>query len=187
MRTTILLALLAAPALVACGDPVIDAKIEALGDEIPGVAPGEHHRPGQPCLVCHGAYKGITPKMSVAGTIFSTPSRGTNEPVPVEGVIVTVTDSFGDVKTKTTNCIGNFYITEDEWLPGFPLAAKIEYPTPSGGTSPVYMSTRIGRDGSCASCHQGNIGPSSPGLIYCVDQPTDPFPPPDDSCPGVAP
>jgi hypothetical protein len=161
-----------------------------LPDEVPGVAQSEYHRPGQPCLLCHGPYGGAKPEMSVAGTIFAIPDPEGKHPLGVDGVKVTITDSFGDVKTKKTNCIGNFYITADEWEPGFPLAAKIEYPTPGGAkdaTTPAYMTTRIGRDGSCAGCHQGARSESSPGWVYCLQADTDPFPAPDKSCPGVPP
>ena len=45
---------LAASLVWACGDPVHDARVAALGDERPGVPAGPNHRPGQPCLACHG-------------------------------------------------------------------------------------------------------------------------------------
>ncbi len=180
------------PALVllaaGCGNPAIDQQIAALPPEVPGVPQSEFHRPGQPCLLCHGAYVGATPEMSVAGTVFGTPVEAGQDPTPVGNVTVTITDSFGVVQTKVTNCIGNFYITTDEWLPGFPLAAKIEYPSLSGtGTTPTYMNTRIGRDGSCAGCHFGARALDTPGVVYCVDAPADPFPPPGSSCQGVPP
>lgn len=172
-------------ALAGCGNPAIDQQVDALPPEVPGVPQSEFHRPGQPCLLCHGPYGGAKPEMSVAGTIFATPGKA---PTPVGGVVVTITDSFGDVHTKTTNCIGNFFIKSDEWLPGFPLAAKIEYPSLGGtGTTPAYMSTRIGRDGSCAGCHHGVRGLDTPGSVYCVDAPTDPFPAPGSDCQGVPP
>lgn len=185
-RASIALGLaLAAPAASGCGNPVVDQKVAALPPEVAGVAPSEYHRPGQPCLLCHGPSGAATPQMSIAGTIFATPGKS---PTPVADVVVTITDSFGDVKTKKTNCIGNFFITADEWQPGFPLAAKIEYPSVSGtGTTPAYMSTRIGREGSCAGCHQGQRADDSPGFVYCVDAPADPFPKPGTDCQGVAP
>lgn len=170
-----------------CGNPAIDDKVAVLGPEVEGVEPSQYHRPGQPCLLCHGPYGGAKPEMSVAGTIFAIPPRKGKPGVGVENVIVTITDSFGDVKTKKTNCIGNFFIKADEWQPGFPLAAKIEYPDPGGGkgTTPAYMSTRIGRDGSCAGCHEGPRSESTPGGVYCVDATESPFPEPDENCPGV--
>jgi hypothetical protein len=183
LHLSLTLALLA----IGCGDPVTDDQVAALPDEVPGVALSEFHRPGQPCLLCHGPYGGKSPEMSIAGTIFATPQQGKKPPTPVGGVIVTITDAFGDVKTKKTNCIGNFYFTADEWQPGFPLAAKIEYPDVGGGkgTTPAYMSTRIGREGSCAGCHRGPRAEDTPGSVFCVDQDTDPFPAPGKDCQGV--
>jgi hypothetical protein len=189
------LALLALAGLPACSNPVVDQKIADLGPEVDGVLPSEFHRAGQPCLLCHGPYGGASPQMVVAGTIFATPEHKGKAPSGVEGVIVTITDSFGDSpkKIKKTNCIGNFFITLDDWPtaagPGFPLAAKIEYPSVGGGkgTTPAYMSTRIGRDGSCAGCHFGPRAEDSPGSVFCVDATTDPFPVPGSDCPGVPP
>jgi hypothetical protein len=186
VRAKILL-LPALASLLGCGNPAIDQQIAALPPEVAGVPKSEFHRPGQPCLLCHGPYVGASPEMSVAGTVFATPVTS-GAPTPVGSVVVTVTDSFGDVHTKTTNCIGNFYITTDEWQPGFPLAAKIEYPSLSGsGTTPAYMSTRIGRDGSCAGCHHGPRADDTPGSVYCVDADADPFPVPGKDCQGVPP
>lgn len=182
------LAILGALSASACGNPVIDDKVALLGPEVEGVAKSEYHRPGQACLLCHGPYGGAKPEMTVAGTVFAIPAKKGKKSVGVEDVVVTITDSFGDVKTKKTNCIGNFFITADEWQPGFPLAAKIEYPTPGGpedSTTPAYMSTRIGRDGSCAGCHEGPRSETTPGAVFCVDATTSPFPAPDDDCPGV--
>lgn len=177
---------LAGLGLVGCSNPLIDDKVALLGPEAAGVAASEWHRPGQPCLLCHGPYGGASPEMSVAGTVFATPEKKGKTPVGVEKVIVTITDSFGDVLEKKTNCIGNFFITTEEWKPGFPLAAKIEYPDPKDdGTTPVYMATRIGRDGSCAGCHEGRASETSPGSIYCVEADKSPFPKPDADCPGV--
>jgi hypothetical protein len=188
LATTFALALVALVALSACSNPVVDQKVEALGPEVAGVEPSEWHRPGQPCLLCHGPYGGAEPEMAVAGTVFATPGKKGKDPVGVEDVVVTITDSFGDVVEKKTNCIGNFFITAEEWKPGFPLAAKIEYPDPAGGdgTTPAYMATRIGRDGSCAGCHVGPPSETSPGSLYCVAADKSPFPKPGDDCPGVA-
>src|SRR5207249_3431097 len=38
---------------IACGDPVHDDAVAALGPEAPGVRPGPTPRPGQPGLTCH--------------------------------------------------------------------------------------------------------------------------------------
>ena len=44
----------AASALAACVDESHELQVQALGAEVPGVPMGPLHRPGQPCLVCHG-------------------------------------------------------------------------------------------------------------------------------------
>jgi hypothetical protein len=185
----------ALPALGGCGNPVIDVKVAALGGEVPGVEPSEFHRPGQPCLDCHGVYGGASPQMSIAGTIFAAPID--KLPTPVEKVNVVITDSFGNKNGKgptetppqrLTNCVGNFFFTRDEFDPGFPLEAKIECPTKPGSadTTGHYMSSRISREGSCAACHTGARDQGSPGWVYCVENPAaSPFKPPGSECQGV--
>jgi len=179
---TALLVLLAGAGLGACASPVNDDKIDALGGEKPGVLESEFHRPGQPCVLCHDSYEGASPQIAVGGTVFAAPS----EPVPVEGVVVTLTDSSGITFTKTTNCIGNFFITADEWTPAFPLRAEIECPIPgSTDTDRFVMGTRIGRDGSCAGCHFNAPSQSSPGWVYCSETIRQPPYKVSDSCEGT--
>jgi hypothetical protein len=185
----------AALCLFGCGNPVVDVKIAALGGEVIGVEPGEYHRPGQPCLVCHGVYGGASPLMSIAGTIFASPID--KLPTPAPGVNVVITDAFGNKNGKgptetpperKTNCVGNFFFRKDELNPGFPLEAKIECPTKPGSdeTAGIYMSSRISREGSCGACHQGARDQGSPGWVYCVEDPAkSPFDPPGTECPGV--
>ncbi len=206
-------------ALLGCGNRAIDVKVDSLGPEVEGIEQGPYHRPGQPCILCHG-YGGQEPTMVVAGTIFGTPAKGDtigtnadwpklwniwdggeNEPIPVEGALVTITDSLGKVVTKETNCVGNFYIETSEEPLAFPLHAEIEckpggWPQGSPGGCDVndftdgcdrqVMTTRIGRDGSCAGCHYGDRNQGSPGWIYCApEQPSPPFARPTSECPGV--
>jgi hypothetical protein len=147
----------------ACGNPVIDTKIEALGGEQAGVPPGPYHRPGQPCTLCHSDYYGVSPKIVIGGTVFA----DLNSFKTVEDVEVVLTDSIGETRTLVTNCIGNFYITADTWNPQFPLAAEIRFPVyNTDGTEQTdptdkskvirkvkAMGSVISRDGSCASCH----------------------------------
>ncbi|MFO0755277.1 MAG: hypothetical protein U0359_02225 [Byssovorax sp.] len=175
----------ALPAVLAigCGNPALDVRIDALGGEVPGVEPSEYHRPGQPCLLCHGPYKGAEPELAIGGTIFAIPAKSDDDAfTPVEGVTVTLTDAFRVEKTVKTNCIGNFYIKKDDWDPGFPLQAKIDC---GKGTVPRYMSTRISRAGSCADCHTGKQDQGSPGWVYCVDEAKSPFKGPGKDCPGI--
>ena len=59
-------------ALVGCFvDPVHDEQVAALGPEPAGESPGPLHRPGQPCLVCHGGLGPAHQSFSVAGTVFA--------------------------------------------------------------------------------------------------------------------
>lgn len=184
------LALAASSAVLGCGNRAVDERIAALGEEDPGVPPSEFHRPGQPCLLCHGEYLRETPLMSVGGTIYAYPTKTPEEkPLPVKGVKVKLIDSFGEKFESYTNCAGNFYVEADKWKPAFPLRAEIEYPVPGDleSTKRVVMSTRISRDGSCAGCHFGPPNQGTPGYVTCaVAQTNPPFPPQEASCPGAA-
>src|SRR5262249_20277323 len=83
-------------ALLGCGNPSRDVEIKALGGEVPGVPASAFHRPGQPCIDCHGPYKGAKPEMALAGTVFAIPMLNeTSIPVPVGNVKITVTDALG--------------------------------------------------------------------------------------------
>lgn len=171
------------PALVsvgsaACGNRAIDSRIEALGPEAPGIAPSEFHRPGQPCVLCHSDYEGAEPEISVGGTIFGTPSKDGSLPVVVEKAVVTLVDSEGEVRTATTNCAGNFFLTKEQWNPSFPLKVEVNYPDPADPTRirpALPMQSRISRDGSCAGCHHGQRTQASPGFVFCEEAPKVPF------------
>jgi hypothetical protein len=181
---------LAASLLLAmgCGNRAVDERIAVLGDEDPNVPTGEFHRPGQPCLLCHGEYLEETPLMTVGGTVYAFPVRPNETPSPVKGVKVILTDAFGETFSAGTNCAGNFFITKDQWKPAFPLRAELEYPVPGaeGSTKRVVMSTRISRDGSCAGCHAGPPNQGSPGWVTCAEAQTDPpFPPQEAACLGA--
>jgi hypothetical protein len=134
--------------------------------------------------------------MVIAGTIYATPDTV----IPVSGAIVTLTDSLGDVKTaKASNCIGNFFISADDWQPAFPLRAEVTCPIPLPGGDHVnrriVMSTRISRDGSCSHCHEYTgpdqafhpvSGQTSPGLISCAQtMPNPAFRTPGKECQGI--
>jgi hypothetical protein len=183
-------ALAIAIALGACGNPSLDSPIEALGEELGGVPASEFHRPGQPCVLCHSSYENADPDMSVGGTIFAVPKATLPSKVPVQGAVVRITDASGDVfQSRPTNCVGNFWVTKEDWDPLFPLAVEVIYKDPTTSEErAATMSTRIGRDGSCATCHTMD-GPdqASAGRVYCTDaNPPPPFPGVDDGCAGKA-
>lgn len=133
-------------AAFSCVDPVHDDAVEALGSEVRGVRPGPKHRPGQPCLTCHGADGPGEPEMSIGGTVYDV--RAGTEGMP--RVTVTITDAKGDARELTTNSVGNFYVFKQEWDPAFPLTVSL-----SGDGTEQVMKTTIGRDGACATCHRG--------------------------------
>lgn len=180
---------------IGCADPLETDRIKALGGEVPGVDPSEFHRPGQPCVLCHSPEGGATPYMAFAGTIFATP----NTVVPVEGVVVTLTDALSNVKTaKPSNCIGNFFITTDDWTPAYPVRAEIVCPIPqSSSDRRSVMPVRIYRDGSCGGCHKYTgtdpkfksiaVSPQeSPGWVACgQEMPVPNYRTPGSECQGV--
>ena len=186
---------LAASAALAfgCGNPIADNQIEAWGDELPEVPPGEHHRPGQPCVLCHSVAGGASPELVLGGTIFADQRSF----LPVEGAEVVVYDAVGDVYTMTSNCIGNFYLPNEGLAPQFPLAVEVRCPKYDGAGNLMEtkkirsMNSWISRDGSCATCHslRGTQNDST-GWIFCNDETeitSNPYPEVAESCPGVPP
>ncbi len=183
----------AAFASAACGNPVTDDAIEAWGGELPNVPAGEHHRPGQPCVLCHSVAGGASPRLLLGGTIFSDQTSF----LPVEGAEVVIYDAVGDSYKMTSNCIGNFFLEAGDKAPQFPLAAEIRCPTYSAdgekleAQKVVSMNSWISRDGSCATCHSLNgTGPSSTGWLFCNSPDeiaSNPYPPVADDCPGEPP
>jgi hypothetical protein len=147
----------AAAAPLGCVDVVHDDQVQALGDEQSGVSPGPTHRPGQPCLVCHGGQGPSSYQLSLGGTVYQTQGQT----APAVGVQVVVEDITGATMTLDTNSAGNFFMPAARWQPHFPLTMQV-----TDGTTVQQMSTNAGRDGSCAGCHTASAGPRSPGPIY---------------------
>jgi hypothetical protein len=143
--------------LGACADPVHDDRVEALGGEDPNVEPGPLHRPGQPCVTCHGNKGPAESEYSVAGTVYTL----LRDKQPAADVWVLLGDIKGSVFSITTNQAGNFYVEKSEWDPVYPLQVKI-----NRGTISKQMFTHIGQTGSCADCHLDPPGATSPGHVY---------------------
>jgi hypothetical protein len=143
--------------LAACVDESHELQVQALGSEAPGVSPGPLHRPGQPCLTCHGEAGPSSHTFVIAGTVFAVQDQS----APAEGVNVAMEDSTGSFFTATTNQAGNFFIATGEWSPTFPALVSI-----AKGQTSEQMSTHIGRAGSCADCHTLTPGPTSAGPVY---------------------
>jgi hypothetical protein len=146
----------------ACFDPVHEDAVAALGGEQNGVHPGPTHRPGQPCLTCHGGHGPGSPEFAIAGTIFAT--RGSTEPLP--GAIVVLTDSAKVTRQVRANQVGNFYIRRDEWDPTFPIFVELQYP----GLPQEPMNTPVNGNGGCASCHRGGGDSSHMPGVYMSEQ-----------------
>ncbi|HWL85387.1 MAG TPA: hypothetical protein VNO21_06275 [Polyangiaceae bacterium] len=149
---------LAAAALTCKLDPVHDDAVSDLGDEVAGIPRGPLHRAGQPCLTCHDGST-ASPAMSVAGTVYGVLGDAT----PFAGADVLLTDVNGSTFTGKTNAAGNFYVEQSAWQPTYPLHVVVGV-----GKVQATMSSIIGRDGSCASCHVDPPSRISAGRVYLV-------------------
>ncbi len=151
-------------AATACGDPVHDLRVEALGPEAPDVPPGPNHRPGQPCVTCHESAGPGKPAFRFGGTIYAVKGQTAG----LGGVTIHLVDATGATLDATTNSVGNFYIAESSWNPVMPVHVSLEYQAQK-----AEMSTHIGRNGSCGDCHFDPPGKASPGRVYLVADPED--------------
>ena len=179
MKQSLGIAVVIGAVVWACGDPLQNARVAALGDERAGVSPGPSHRPGQPCLACHGGSGPADVDFSVAGTIYQTAAA---DSPPLAGATVTIFDATqladgGVPHTATTNAAGNFFVRQEEWSPTFPLHDIAV--SGAGIATPTVMHTVVGRDGSCAACHFDPRGRDSHGHAYLLVDPAD--------LPGAAP
>jgi hypothetical protein len=159
----------------ACSDPVRDRLLDSLGGERQGVPAGPLHRPGEPCLACHDG-TAAEARYSVAGTVYL--YAGDDRPAP--RVDVELIDSVGARFSARTNCAGNFFVAPEEFDPAFPLWTSVSFGlakdggTASGGSSKIDMQSRIGRDGSCASCHVNAPSRSATDRVHLYTTPVDP-------------
>jgi hypothetical protein len=164
---------------LSCGDPVHDAEVSALGPEPGPYPPGPLHRAGQPCLTCHGGLGPASAEFVTAGTVYVNQYMAATalEPyAPLVGGIINLVDANGVVATPapTTNSVGNFFVTADQWDPVFPIggpnASQQISVAPAGqATNTTPMLTHIARGGvyaSCAYCHFDPPGPTTPGHVY---------------------
>ncbi len=146
-RSTFAFVALASTLAVSCIDPVNQDAEDALGPEAPGVPEGPTHRPGQPCLTCHGEVGPGSPKMEVGGTVF----QGTEDGAPgAAGVTVRLTDATGHVEERITNSVGNFYVFLEEWEPKWPLRVALQ----KEGQAASEMKTLLNGRTGCATCHR---------------------------------
>ncbi len=141
----------------ACVDETHELQVQGLGGEAPDVAPGPLHRPGQPCLACHGEQGPSSHTFVTGGTVYAVQGQS----APATDAQVVIEDVNGSVYTMTTNEAGNFYIMTGQWSPVLPAEVQV-----AQGKISQQMITHIGRDGSCADCHTRTTSPTSPGPVY---------------------
>jgi hypothetical protein len=159
-RLARIVAALALPLTIAsCGDPQHDDAVTALGPEDPSVPRGPLHRPGQPCLTCHGSLGPAQAQFSLGGTIYAT--RGST--VPAVGALVQTEDIAGRYWTVETNAVGNFFVAAEHFIPQYPIKLNL---FTADMVAAQQMLTYSARQGSCAACHAANLGPYSPGPVY---------------------
>jgi hypothetical protein len=149
---------------IACGDPVHDEAVAALGGETPGIPAGPLHRPGQPCVTCHGGMGPAESEFSIAGTVYLL----SREDRPAVGAAIEIQDVTGTIFRGPANEAGNFYISSDDWTPNYPLRAKATF-----GNTTKQMLTHISLHGSCADCHYNPPGQNSPGHIFLATNASD--------------
>ncbi len=166
MRARIACTILAWVATAGCADPVHDNQVAALGGEDPNVAPGPLHRPGQPCLACHGGSGPANAQFTIGGTVYAL--KGQSQ--PFAGIQVELVDSNQSTWNVPTNQVGNFWVALDEWVPAYPVHASLGL---SNGHLVAAMQSHMGRDGSCADCHYNPPGLRSPGPVYLAIDPVD--------------
>ncbi len=143
----------------ACVDTTHEDAVQALGPEQGGVPPGPFHRPGQPCVTCHGGSGPASQQFSVGGTVYSVQGGGQ----PAVGAVVQIEDITGSVWNVPTNAAGNFYVLLSDYSPKYPTSMQV---TSVDGSQSQAMASFALRDGSCADCHKNPQGPNSQGPIY---------------------
>ena len=159
-------------------DPVHKAGVKNLGDEQSNLYPpeSEYHRPGEPCTLCHSEAGPADTVFAIGGTIFWGPDRYDRR---VDQAYVRVAGPDHTTRCFVTNCNGNFYVTPDDYKNlKFPLLISVERVNNPGGPGPTdeksirirRMSSHVGREGSCATCHILGIRDfGSPGQIHLFD------------------
>jgi hypothetical protein len=151
---------------VACADPVHDAEVDALGPEAPGVPAGPDHRPGQPCLTCHGGQGPSSFEMAFGGTVFA--YLASNQ--PAGGATIHLLDGAQHTFTTQTNCAGNFWVPKPAFEPMYPVQAAVQWVSAT-----EVMRTEMRLNGDCNSCHVQPENAGSPGHTWIL-APSTPVP-----------
>jgi hypothetical protein len=150
-----------------CSDPVRSGKIDALGGETAGVPPGPLHRPGQPCVLCHGGDGPGGAVFSFAGTVYQDPMNTK----PLSDAIVRLIDSNGKKHDAATNCAGNFFVMRSDYAPSFPVWTKVIFGKQGADPVSVNMGSAIYREGSCAACHGDPASTEETGHVFWAPVP----------------
>jgi len=157
--------------LAGCTDPVAADRIADLPPDPSGREGGPLHRPGQPCLLCHGRdsnpLSGGPHNFVQAGTVF----KYRDSPEPLAGAVVRLVDSEGAEIDLVSNCAGTFWVTGRDFDPVYPVWTDVRF-----GVVSVPMKTPVFREDSCADCHSDPPGPASAGRVFFTTSPTN-FPP----------
>lgn len=152
-------------------DPVHRAGVNGLGPENDALYPvdSEYHRPGEPCGLCHSDKGPAASKFVLSGTIFWGPD---DYNARVDNAYVRILDANKTPRCFVTNCNGNFFVRENDFRDiTFPILVSVERAVdPTKLDSPTLqirrMSSHVGREASCATCHiQGLRDFASPGQI----------------------
>ncbi len=159
-------------ALPGCWPSLEEEAARDLGPEVGDEGPT--HRPGQPCLACHGERYAPGEEIFVlAGTVYERPT----DTLGLRGAEVIMTDADDRRFTVLTNQTGNFMVSVDDeqeeaeegWLvipfePTFPVRVSVRR-----GATETLMRNVIGREGSCAACHTDPPGATSNGKVFVVE------------------
>lgn len=146
-------------ATLSCNDAEHDLQVSALGPEDPAVPAGPDHRPGQPCLVCHGGAGPAHTQFSVAGTVYAFEGSVAR----AVGAIAQIEDVDGVVYNAKTNTAGNFFVSPSDFTPHYPTYNQV---MSADGSKSQGMVTLVNREGSCGTCHVSPRGPDSQGPVY---------------------
>jgi hypothetical protein len=189
--------LLVAASLGSCsafsGNPIQDLNESPLGEDYAlyegsgknTLKATEYHRGGQPCVTCHGTQGSAAKKFLFAGTIYygvckcygdetarkACEAKGgeTCNRIPAVGAKVRIFAGERAQYTVETNCAGNFFFDRDKYTkPPF----DISFPalvTVATSDKERKMQGHIGREGSCAGCHESPPNWNQPGQVAIYD------------------
>jgi hypothetical protein len=169
-------------------DPVQNTRLTAFGDDFPvGLEETAYHRPGQPCVTCHGDRGSASPKFAAAGTIFwgscnITKTEAADEKLknercdltPVRDAEIRIVSASGRTSCAVTNCWGNFTfpVTGSNSV-DFPFLVSIAKKGLDGQyLQQAQMGGHVSREGSCSGCHDNPRRADSPGQVFLYAEDT---------------